>query len=139
MAKEFKDFDKAFSKARIANCRKKWLYDNVKDISEVQCIKKWRHVTDSLMYQTYTASEIRIAVYFSQHKHVPAVDWQLFRVSMKGLTTQEKLFALEQRLKALDEYMIGIDGVRLEECRIYNYLGALIRGGQLNKDYEIVR
>ena len=50
-------------------------------------------------------------------------DWQRFRVSLKGKTTEQKLRELERWL----ELHPGRDA----EIRVTNYINALKRGGQL--------
>lgn len=60
-------------------------------------------------------------------------DWQKFRLSLKGLTTQRKLDKLRR---------YWAQGVQSEErelriIRIQNYINALKRGGQLSKSGEI--
>lgn len=61
-------------------------------------------------------------------------DWQVYRLSMKGLTTHFKLSALAnwlERGKTPDS-----DKRRIQ---VMNYLNALKRGGQLDKDGNVVR
>ena len=51
--------------------------------------------------------------------------WQRFRISLKGLTTEEKI-------KRLEDYMEGNfdkEELRLRLIRVDNYLKALARGG----------
>lgn len=77
-----------------------------------------------------TASSRRIA---------EAVDdeaWQEFRVSLKGLSTQTKLWKLEEYIKSNcgAAHNTSLD-VRVPDCdyciRVDNYIKALCRGGQL--------
>lgn len=50
-------------------------------------------------------------------------DWQTFRLSLKGLSTADKL-------KRLETYRNTHEG-RVDEVRVDNYINALLRGGQL--------
>ena len=66
--------------------------------------------------------------------------WQFFRHSMKGTTTLRKLAMLKEWLE-----MAGHTGYDSERAyiQVTNYLGALVRGGQLKKlddgMYEVIR
>lgn len=54
--------------------------------------------------------------------------WQKFRLSLKGISTEDKLNRLYDYVtsrKERDEY------ARVEQIRIDNYINALLRGGQL--------
>lgn len=51
-------------------------------------------------------------------------DWQAFRRSLKGLSTEEKL-------KALRKYASKKDLSEEDKIRVTNYVNALKRGGQL--------
>lgn len=118
MAKEFKQFDKMFTKAQIEKKRAQYL-----NIGGYSHIKFWEY-RDSI--ETHTNERIRECVY----EIYDAEEWQLFRVSLKGLTTQQKLRMLEVRYQtwvALQETEVAC----VEKCRIDNYIGALVRGGQL--------
>ena len=72
-------------------------------------------------------------------------DWQLFRVSIKGLSTAEKLYMLSlYRIWQLNETAPGtMNGemrqISVVQCRVDNYIGALRRGGQLDENYRIVK
>ena len=55
--------------------------------------------------------------------------WQRFRISLKGLSTVDKLDNLEGYCQRREK-----DGNRMsmeERCRVDNYINALLRGGQL--------
>lgn len=127
MAKEFKHFDTMFSRAEINACRDKY-FDDVKLADRAKAsahIKRWDRKTDY-----WTNDEIREAVYMMED----SVNWQLFRVSLKGLTTQEKLYMLAQ-------YYVHHDAetTAREKLRIDNYIGALRRGGQLGMYNEVLK
>jgi hypothetical protein len=63
--------------------------------------------------------------------------WQIFRLSLKGLSTEKKLRLLEQYL---EEKTSSIDNIErgMREIRVANYINALRRGGLLNDKYEVV-
>lgn len=80
-----------------------------------------------------TQVEVQTAVY-----GVPSSEeWQKFRVSLKGLTTKEKLYCLMWRWIHHSHYQEPMEKYH-ELVRIQNYLGALVRGGQLSDDWRIV-
>ena len=66
--------------------------------------------------------------------------WQFFRHSMKGTTTLRKLAMLNEWLEMAAH--TGYDHDRAA-IQVENYLGALVRGGQLVKmgdgEYEIMK
>ena|SRR5436190_13075 len=65
-------------------------------------------------------------------------NWQVFRRSLIGMPTEEKLDHLRRRLDAASQY--SPDGIILdpdEKARIDNYLNWLVREGQLNKRYQV--
>ncbi len=135
MAKEFKNFDTMFSKEELAATRKRYGINS--DIvyadgepGSPKSIKKWENSVLS-----WTNQQIREAVYL-----VPSsLDWQRFRVSLKGLSTQEKLYMLDKRLGEALMHVKDEQESIYECCRIDNYIGALVRGGQLDTDYNIKR
>lgn len=123
MAKEFKDFDKKYARSKRTD-----------DMEPKQDQAK-AHVT------TYWAGDVlqwsQEKVQFAVYKAGDHEKWQEFRVSLKGQSTGMKLWRLTKYKmdnihKSMAEYEIVL-------CRIDNYLGALVRGGQLNSKYEVVR
>lgn len=128
MAKEFKDWDKAFSKDEIDVCREEWLCDVMQGKDENDFLE-W---PDYIGYDaSYTVGQIRYAVYEADD----AAEWQLFRVSMKGLRTVEKLIMLGHRWQEKCDNVFEMNAKRdLELMRIHNYIGALKRGGQLRQN-----
>lgn len=121
---KFKSFDTRFTNHQIAVQRETWL----RGFEDSEPMKKWPHNV-----QQWSQNRVQFAVYeASDHE-----EWQLFRVSLKGLTTYEKLYCLDRYLDALArEDQHGWD---LNVCRVDNYIGALVRGGQLNKNLEVMR
>jgi hypothetical protein len=72
---------------------------------------------------------------------ISAVEWQLFRVSLKGYNTREKLYRLSFRyayMRSIYQTEDEMEWFR-ERVRICNYIYALRRGGQLNSNFEVVR
>lgn len=59
-------------------------------------------------------------------------EWQKFRVSLKGQSTGMKLVRLQQ-------YLVENNVTEIARCRVDNYIGALVRGGQLDSKLRIVR
>lgn len=63
-------------------------------------------------------------------------EWQTFRVSLKGLSTEEKLKRLDcWRADHMDQGLLPLRN----QVQIDNYLNALKRGGQLNLSLEVQR
>ncbi len=128
MAKEFKDFDMLYAKYIDS------YYGDPRPLPqlyELSSIGKWMFAYG---IQKWTNDQIRHAVYLSES----ANEWQKFRVSLKGQSTQVKLARLEMRYvyKVLNASYADRE---LEHCRIDNYIGALVRGGQLDKEYRILK
>ena len=78
--------------------------------------------------------EVSHAVYESD----TADEWQKFRVSLKGLTTKEKMYCLIWRWIHHSVDQQPMEKYR-EIIRIQNYLGALVRSGNLNSDLRVIK
>lgn len=136
MAKEFKQWDKAFSKDQIDSCRVIWLRSTEPSFENRTSEDGW--FEKALEHMGYTAvgiQEARYAVYEADGFK----EWQLFRVAMKGLTTKEKIFMCRMRWacnvdNAAEDEDISHSEIVTEMHRIWNYIGALKRGGQLVED-----
>lgn len=91
-------------------------------------MKKWPYVVKPL-----STEEIRLAITDDS--------WQRFRLSLKGLTTEDKLDRLNAYRQNLlnNGYLIAQRRTREVEVRVDNYINALKRGGQLNMELEVVR
>ncbi len=123
MAKEFKEWDKVFSNEEIEDCRRQYVYP----AKELNWIKK---------YKQPSAEKVRWAVYEAQGHR----EWQLFRVSLKGLNTWDKMRALKNYFdKTAYNISSTQEQIELACIRVNNYIGALRRGGQLNAALEIVK
>lgn len=124
MAKEFKDYDKKYAHLQNRILDGEILTETCYRVTE----EKW-----PFKPSVWTKAQVRYAVYESDTADV----WQQFRVSLKGCETPKKLARLYSRFI----YGDNLNKVEktLEKCRIDNYIGALVRGGQLNKGLWIVR
>ena len=131
MAKEFKDWNKAFSKEEIAACRNEYYYsvDTIirEDITE---FNSWDYG-----YWQPSHEEVRQAVYKADDAH----EWQLFRVSLKGLTTYEKIAMLTEYYHRYYLTEQSVQARNMAKVRVHNYIGALRRGGQLNTKLQVVK
>lgn len=117
MAKEFKNFDKKYKKGSDSDLTSK-------ELAIASKITFWPFALDS-----WTIDFVRYAVYEAEGFE----EWQKFRVSLKGQSTQVKLYRLEDRaIKMHELYKDNYEQERIEKCRIDNYIGALVRGGQLS-------
>lgn len=134
--KEFKEFDKKYSasKGKLMGYELSMQRSGNFDIRRAVIFTGWGYAVGQ-----YTNEEIRHAVYFAEG----AEDWQEFRVSQKGFSTKEKLYRLEKRWL---HYCSGETSYpnqevlsKLEQLRINNYIGALVRGGQLSTTHMIQR
>lgn len=139
MAKEFKDWDKHYTKGQIEETRKVWRNNVARRYKEVAGIsvgvnpKPWFWVYCGI-YTIYPKEVVADAVYTSEG----APEWQRFRVALKGLETWEKLAFLEARwdIYVKDDIM---SSQAVERIRINNYIGALRRGGQLDDKFNVVK
>ena len=83
---------------------------------------KWPHEVKS-----YTPEEVRKYA-------VGDATWQTFRESLKGLSTTEKL----KKLGVWRHRSVGVIS-RRTEVQVDNYINALKRGGQLDKEGKVAR
>lgn len=137
MAKEFKDFDAKYKRLAgtallLIAIRGGKIYP-----SDILSCDSWPYLDK--FTEDYSQSSIRFAVY----EAAGAEDWQKFRVSLKGLTTREKIYALgwywdthiapgAGAYKSVNEWSHQV-------MRINNYLGALKRGGQLDSQLRVIK
>lgn len=122
MAKEFKDFDKKYARFKGQHGLSE------RQLQEASCYHSWPYTVGY-----WDKAQIKDAVYDSES----AEEWQYFRVTQKGLSTQLKLYRLEKRLVA--HWGLEDRERQRERCRIDNYIGALVRGGQLDQQLKIQR
>ena len=87
------------------------------------------------MVTQYPQALVQHAVYEAEDHE----EWQKFRCSLKGQSTQMKLARLYlYRQKCFADALTSQDRERAQ-IRVDNYIGALVRGGQLNAAHEVVR
>lgn len=128
MAGEFKKYDEEF-----ANNKGK-TFENICKVygrpanEDWMDKKSWNDFFPGWQLVIHGRSEILSAVYQAPG----ARDWQFFRVGLHGLSTNQKLWCLAW-------YYSQEPKDYLHRIRIENYLGALVRGGQLNNRLEIQR
>jgi len=128
MAKEFKDFDRKYAGSQGTV---------LKPLTASQLRIAANIVRWGPPMRSWSAEQIRTAVYDS----FDAEEWQKFRVALKGLSTQHKLFRLLQYYSEHGQHD-SVTGVVIPEhiqCRVDNYVNALKRGGQLDSEGNIVR
>lgn len=118
MAKEFKNYDKMFKKGSDSDL-------SHHDLVEARKIVRWEHPVNQ-----HSMDVIRAAVYYADDH----LNWQQFRVSLKGQSTQVKLWRLDRKFRLAQQLGFHEDIVRVD-----NYIGALKRGGQLNAAGEIIK
>lgn len=139
MAKEFELYNRKY--AKLAGTALKTIVKRGGSIAreDFDAIKGWDESVFGKIDEDHTIGRIRLAVYTSND----AEQWQQFRVSLKGLSTREKLYCL------MNYWLMHVsDGAGAHvskeawenhKIRVWNYLGALKRGGQLNSQLMIVR
>lgn len=126
MAKEFKDFDERFKHLRRTDEDEPFsMQEAAKKVTRWECeVERW----------------IQIDVQFAVYRAPDHEEWQKFRVSLKGQSTKMKLLRLATYwATAQIQHREGGVQLKLEKIRVDNYLGALVRGGQLTTDHVVVR
>lgn len=135
MAKEFQDFNRRY--AKLAGTALKTIKRIGGQIpqEDIDNITEWgyrEHFTEA-----YSAADIRYAVYESTYHDT----WQQFRVSLKGLNTKEKLYALswywDRNIAPGTGIFQSREQWQYEIIRVNNYLGALKRSGHLDADLKV--
>ncbi|MCA9398087.1 hypothetical protein KC573_04610 [candidate division WWE3 bacterium] len=131
MTKEFKEWEKRFSRQDIINERVRWWKEIDENDLTKQIEDRWY-----IPVSSWTQDAVQDYVY-----RVSDVEkWQRFRVCLKGLSTHEKLVFLLAYFNVFAfDYTENV--YKKEKCRIDNYIGALVRGGQLSSDgqYRILK
>ena len=137
MAKEFKDFDVKYK--GLAGTALKTIESIGGKIAweDINACDHWPYMQQ--FTEDYSMSTIRFAVYHSPG----AEEWQKFRVSLKGLKTREKMYALswywDCHIAPGAGASISHEHWSREIIRVNNYLGALKRGGQLDSELRVVK
>lgn len=135
-SKRFRDYDKIF---------KPYSGKALEHIAHLQEVPTPQAIIDqiqgwpntALFRESYPAEVIANAVYEGSE----AYRWQMFRVSLKGLSIRQKLWALNWYWTV---FVSPADGkfrqaANNEIIRINNYLGALKRGGFLDSNLKIIK
>lgn len=122
MSKEFKEYDKKFSRLTATALSTIEKTEGVVDSERIARCNRWPHEV-----RDWDQDTVQYAVYQAPR----AEEWQMFRVSLKGLDTKTKLFCLDWYLEH--------STYEFTPVRVDNYIGALVRGGQLNCRLEVVR
>lgn len=143
----FKQFEKKYAEAGREMHR--LMLNSVNEAEHMKTIAKITH-WDRLNYLTpYTQAEVQYAVYDAP----TAVNWQIFRIGLKGLPTRAKLYMLKALVDRSylaaktagdtpgNDVQAAIEERDLNDLRVDNYIGALVRGGQLSAagDYSILK
>jgi hypothetical protein len=133
MAKEFKDYNTKYAKLKNTFLG----YELVKNdrayfVDLAKYTFKWRYM-DALVKAAHT--EIAYAVYKSDG----AEEWQMFRVSLQGMSTSMKLARLEYRWRLYVVHGEDATVEALERCRINNYVDSMKRSGLINLAGEILK
>lgn len=128
MAREFKLFDVRF--AKLAGTALKTIEAKGGKIprEDITACDHWPHPFLEKFTEAYSKNQVAYAVYTTPD----ADEWQRFRVSLKGLNTYEKLYALAW-------YWDYNQGTSQVIVRVNNYLGALKRSGHLNQELRVVK
>lgn len=92
---------------------------------------------DGHLIKRWSREQIEDAVYTSP----TAEEWQRFRVGLKACDTRVKLLRLHEMRDNTSEILHGEEECLRRECRIDNYIGALMRGGFLSNDglYRVLK
>lgn len=127
MASKFKDYDVIFADNRAQTMNNIEKSHGKIPLEDWLDKKSWAEFIPDWFECDYSQEAIRNAVYVVYG----AEDWQKFRVGLKGLVTEAKLYCLAWYYTQAPTVMRHI--------RVQNYLGALVRGGQLNGKLEILK
>lgn len=124
MAKEFKEYDKKYAHLMRTD------FDEVAEYRAMaREIEGW-----DISVDRWIQADVQHAVYHAaDHER-----WQQFRVSLKGQSTRMKLLRLRDYYMQFGVKSSGMQ-FKIEKCRVDNYIGALVRGGQLDKNLRVVR
>lgn len=122
MAKEFKDYDKKY---------RHLIGTLLPHEPQPAQLKVWPYMADFIPWKKPDHATIAAAVYGSEV-------WQMFRVSLKGWSTEHKLGRLAYR----HDRMIcrrHASYVDTEVLRINNYIDSMKRSGLINQKGEVIK
>lgn len=128
----FKEYDKKFIRSQGSIMAWESL-----DYGIVGELTRWEGSMQDVY--AYSHDQVKAAVYLADD----AETWQWYRVSLKGWSTKIKLYRLYRYLtraaNAWHDDRISLEQFTIEKIRVANYLGALVRGGQIDKDGFILK
>jgi hypothetical protein len=127
MVHKFKDYDVLYADNKAKTMTNIGKLHGKIDPNEWLNKKSWHEFMPKWEVLEYSQSAVQNAVYHASD----AEDWQKFRVGLKGLMTEAKLFCLG--------WYYTMQPTVVRHIRVTNYLGALVRGGQLDNKLRIVR
>ncbi len=130
--KRFIDYNRKYASFQRTDCD-----EQDDDRAEAALITRW-----DLCVQSWPQDFVQLSVYgvYPQHQRrteskeaiaSEVEEWQKFRVSMKGQSTKMKLWRLKVLYAEKCYRTEGRENWARWKCRIDNYIGALVRGGQL--------
>lgn len=123
---KFKEYDKKYAHLKSTDADQPQSYQEA-----AHALVRWPGATPD----SWSQDRVQYSVYEAPDHE----EWQKFRVSLKGQSTRMKLLRLFLYSR---EHMSSADSIKtydIYKCRVDNYLGALVRGGQLSSSLEIVR
>lgn len=135
MSKRFKDFDKKYSSYKGK------LLPGEEEILPSDCLKmKISGFPLMSLYRDHLKAVDNTIIAYAVYESPTADEWQKFRVSLKGMSTEKKLVRLERRVYAMQiKHGSTSTECELEFVRIFNYIGALIRGGLVDEKGHIIK
>lgn len=128
--KQFKNYDREFKSAKITHPEQ---IRQLEMDAEDPAYDAWPFPMPVL---AANGREVDEAVY-----GVDCRDWQKFRVSLKGLPTRVKIMRLTRRWIVNEQHRtsLSLREYCVEQVRMQNYIGALRRGGLLDRGYRVVK
>lgn len=133
MAKEFKDYNTKYAKLKNTFLGYELAdHDRAYFVELARNITQWRHM-DELVKASH--GEIAYAVYTA----AGAEGWQMFRVSLQGMSTSMKLARLAYRWHTYVKCGFDDTTDALERCRINNYIDSMKRSGLLDLEGRILK
>jgi hypothetical protein len=137
VSQQFKAFDKKYK--HLAGTALKTIESIGGKVAkeDIETCNHWPEDYKVRFTEDYSRATIAYAVY-----EAPGAEaWQKFRVSLKGLSTKEKIFCLawywDTHVAPGAGAYLSADLWQHEIIRVNNYLGALKRGGQLDQDLVV--
>ncbi len=131
--KRFIDYNRKYASFQRTDCD-----EQDDDRAEAALITRW-----DLCVQSWPQHFVQSSVYgydLADGNRAEVEEWQKFRVSMKGQSTKMKLWRLKVLYTEKCYRTEGRENWARWKCRIDNYIGALVRGGQLEQTtFKVLR